>query len=46
MREHCRTQHNFDPMPKIDKENLTTVGQKRFVSGTKLTGRLTQLKNL
>ena len=34
MREHCRTQHNFDPMPKIDKENLTTVGQRQFVSGT------------
>ena len=34
MREHCRTQHNFDPMPKIVKQNLTTVGQGQFVIGT------------
>jgi hypothetical protein len=30
MREHCRTQHNFDPMPKIVKQNLTTVGKGQF----------------
>ena len=37
MREHCRTQHNFDPMPKIVKQNLTTVGQGQFVTGTNAT---------
>ena len=37
MREHCRTQHNFDPMPKIAKQNLTRVGQGQFVTGTNST---------
>ena len=37
MREHCRTQHNYDPMPKIVKQNLTTVGQGQFVIGTNAT---------
>lgn len=34
MREHCRSQHDFDPMPKIAKQNLTTVGQRQSVTGT------------
>ena len=34
MREHCRTQHGFDPMPKNVKQNLSTVGQGQFFFGT------------
>jgi hypothetical protein len=36
MRDHCRTQHNFDPMPKIVKQNLTTLGQGQVI-GTNAT---------
>ena len=38
MREHCRTQHNFDAMPKIIKQNLTTVRQGQFTIGTNPAG--------
>ena len=34
MRERCRTQHGFDPMPKNVKQNLSTVGQGQFFFGT------------
>ena len=37
MREHCRTQHGFDPMPKNVKQNLSTVGQGQFFIGTNAT---------
>jgi hypothetical protein len=39
MREHCRTQHSFDPMPKPVnlQQNLRTVGQPQSVPGTNTT---------